>query len=766
MKKLLLIYLIFLFLTPSVVAVFFENQGSDKTAVFISKYSSKSMDLDTLMYYNEIYKDFSVHIVKDSSVWMNKPDWINAYEDADLIFITSLSKDALNTSKSTFCGNLSIALKGMKGIVFAGNSSIYHSDYTGCLYDPAFNLASPSESSGVRTNKVKIVAEHQITEGYELGSYNLSGENTVYTVESPINGMSLGNVNDDAFLCVWEGLAYRAATWGIETSNISDCEDCLGWKIFHQLLKWVSNTSDMGFKIETDKEVYTQGDIIYITVSAPAEIITISGTITDPSGKSYELSFFGEGKSRESNYLLSDEDPNGEYKITTIVDGIQKSKTILVKSFDLMMSIDNTTEAVSIGAETVTPSGDKVEVANITLTITTPLGSIQSFVFNDTSSANLIYNVTRSGEYRVYSKAVDKHGREDSEVGIFSFFLTPNVTFSPDHITKVVTGQKVLNFTVYVVNRGDEPIVNITLKPAGEIKDWILLGSTVLPDIDVGDYGVIDFFVSIPEAGVDTYTGRIDLMHKGGVESLPITIKIQYPDELLITPSAWEGKLILGKSEIVELRMDNVGKGDVFIESINVTGELKKYMSILDIPRSISPNKTRKMRIKVTTSGVSVQNLMTTLLGELTIRTRGGLHKSIPLKLLVVEDLTERLESMSNEVKRLEGEIIYLSGRYDVSDLRAELDDVKNELEDARRLFAQGEYESAVNVFNSLKNDLETLKDKIIQRQEELQERKKNVVKLILIIFALIIIFATFAFVLYIIKKGKEYSWLYKKWKG
>jgi len=136
MKRILFLVLIILLVIPPCKGLYYYY-SNPKTAVFISKYNSRSMDSSTLDYYEKIRENYNVYIIQDSSVTSNDQEWKTAYSNSDLIFVMSLSDESLNESRDDFCENLAEILDESVGLVFGGNSLIFSgngtSNVSGCL---------------------------------------------------------------------------------------------------------------------------------------------------------------------------------------------------------------------------------------------------------------------------------------------------------------------------------------------------------------------------------------------------------------------------------------------------------------------------------------------------------------------------------------------------------------------------------------------------------------------------------------------------------
>jgi lipopolysaccharide export LptBFGC system permease protein LptF len=736
------------------------------------------MDANTLDYYDRINDYFSpVLIVQDTEVKENSTLWRNAYENADLVFITSLSDDMLNTSRDEFCESLSILLTQIKGIVFAGNSSIVSDSIYGCLYTPYFNLAVASNNTELRSDSVKLIESHKITEGYIIdNTYHVRNQDSIYTIVNPVGAIILGTVNGDPdgsgpmpiadypFLVVWEGTGHRTAVWGINTSMLTGCTNCLGWKLFDQLLKWVSETKDIGYKIFTDRETYYPEEIINIDVKSPANMSEVTGTIHYPDGTKYALYFTGSGKEWHSIYLLNKEDPNGNYTIEVIADSVKKSKTIYVNAFDLNININNQTRNVTISISVTDKYGSIVNV-DLTVNITSPKGETNNYYFENDGSVSLSHYVKESGEYTLSVNAIDAYGRSLSKTERFSFRFRPNITFIPENITEVVYGPINLTKMVSIFNDGSDVVTNVNITKSGVIEGWIELENTSLGEIQPNESKILRFNVSVPDVEKGEYTGVIKFLFDSEEYVLSINILMKYPGNLSVEPKYWRGWFLRGQSKTIQFFLSNSGRGEVVIESISVSGDLKERTSIVEQPSKIDPGMNESLKLEIR-ADVMIEDLTEELSGNLKIVTDQGVYYPlISLRVTVVKDLREEADRLSQELEGLESNITLLEKTVDVSTMKNSLMNIRSDLNRVRNLYSQENYEDAVTLYESVESDVEKLKTDVLRTHTEI-EKKKEMYKRIIIIFLVLVVVVLIAVLLFRkISRERKYAWLYKKWK-
>ncbi|MDI6826645.1 MAG: hypothetical protein QMD36_05710 [Candidatus Aenigmarchaeota archaeon] len=752
-----------------------------RNAVFVSKYESSSMDINTLNYYDVINDIFSnVNIIQDVEVKKNSTKWIDAYANTDMIFVISLSDEMFRVSRDIFCGNLSVVLNKTKGIVFAGDSNIFkNNDMFGCPYTSYFNLASGANNVELKNNSVKLNMSHQITSGFTINkTYNVKINDSFYPLIYPNGCTILGTVYGDPdgpgsllagdypFLMIWEGIANRIAVWTMNTSELTDCTDCLGWNLFNQLLDWVSNTSDIGFKIITDKEAYYPDERIQINVKAPVDIGGITGTIYYPNNENHSLSFTGSGKERSAVYLLGKDVPSGNYNIEVVVDGLKKSKMISVSPFYLNLTINNQTEKVKVWVNVTDPSGNIVNV-NLTVNITSPKGEKSNYYFENNGSVFFTYDALESGEYTVYAKAIDGYGRSDSKTKSFSFYFKANIKFIPQNITRVVQEAGNITVNVKIFNNATNNVSNTRIEKIGEIKDWIILENTSLGDIEPNESKDLTFKINVPDVEEGEYNGSLKFLFDGEEYILPITIKMEYLGILSVNPESWEGWIIKGQSKTIQFSLSNSGRREVIIKSVEVMGDLEDRISIIQKPDKIEVGMNKSLKIEIKTSDISMEGLTKRFNNELKITTGQGIHYPLAsLRINVVENIREMANDLSVELEELKSNITVLKKVIDVSSLESKSNEIKTNLDRVKDSFDQGNYENAVTLYESLELEIESLKTDIERAYIEAKEMKKPNT---LIIVALIVSIAVVGIILFIYRKiqsEKKYAWLYQKWKA
>jgi len=750
-----------------------------RNAVFISKYDSASGDINTLNYYDVINDIFSnVNITQDVEVKKNSTKWIDAYANADMIFVISLSDEMLKESRDVFCGNLSVVLNKTKGIVFAGNSNIFNNTIFGCPYTTYFNLASATKNTELKNNSVKLNTTHQITSGYTINKiYNVKINDSFYPIVSPNGGTILGTVYGDPdgssslpagdypFLVLWEGISNRISVWAMNTSELTDCSDCLGWNLFNQLLNWVSNTSDIGFKITTDKEVYYPDERIQINVNAPIDIGSITGTIYYPNNENHTLSFTGSGNGRSTVYLLGKNDPSGIYTIEVLADGLKKSKKVSVNAFYLNLEVDNQTANVNVRVNTTDSSGNIVNV-NLTVNITSPKGGKSNYYFENNGSVLITYDALESGEYTVNAKATDAYGRSDSKTKSFSVFLKANIKFIPGNITESVNKAVNITESVTIFNNATNNVTNTQIEKLGYIKNWVILTNTSLGNIGSKESKTLTFEIDVPDVEEGNYTGELKFIIDGATYILPITIKMLYSGILSVDPESWEGWIIKGQSKTIQFFLVNSGKGEVIIKSVDITGDLEDKISIIQKPEKVEAGENKSLKIEIKTSDISMGGLTEKFNNQLKITTDQGVYYPlISLNVNVVEDVDGKANDLLSVLEELDNNITTLKKSIDVSSLEDKSLKIKTDLDEVKSSFDQEDYENAATQYESLELDVESLRSDIENAYIEIKERKPDYT-IIIILIVVVAIAGVIVFVYMRIQSEKKYNWLYQKWKA
>jgi hypothetical protein len=373
--------------------------------------------------------------------------------------------------------------------------------------------------------------------------------------------------------------------------------------------------------------------------------------------------------------------------------------------------------------------------------------------------------VKESGEYTLFMNAIDAYGRSLSKTERFSFHFRPNITFVPENITEVVYGPINLTKTVSIFNDGSDAATNVNIAKSGVIEDWIELENTSLGRIEPNESKILTFNVSVPDVEKGEYTGIIKFLFDSEEYTLPISILMKYPGNLSIEPKYWRGWLPKGQSKTIQFLLSNSGKGEVIIESISMSGDLKERTSIVKQPSKIDPGMNESLKIEIR-ADVTVEDLTEELSGNLKIVTNQGIYYPlISLKVTVVKDLQEEADRLSQELEGLESNITLLEKTVDVSTMKNSLMNIRSDLNQVRNLYGQGSYEDAVTLYRSIESDTESLKTDVLRTRTEI-EKKKEMYKRTIIVFLVSVAIVTIVMFLFRkILKERKYAWLYKKWK-
>ncbi|MBD3155500.1 MAG: hypothetical protein GF368_02495 [Candidatus Aenigmarchaeota archaeon] len=777
MRRILILSLILLILIPLNQAGGVPNT---KTAVFISKYSTRSMDEQTLDYYQRIEEYYDVYILEDTLVTKNDPKWKAYSQVSDLIFLINLNDEALNETRDSFCKNLSPALNESVGLVFAGNSVIFKGDenssVSSCLYTEYFNFAESFRNTEIASNSIDITSSHPITEGYSETSYNLKENKKIYPVVYPKEGIVLAEVTGDPdgygplssgnypLITLWQGINHNTVSFGITTSKITRCYDCLNWEIFDQALNWASNDENMGYELSTDKDTYFLDERIEIKTESHVEIKDVDGKIIYPTGEVYDLLFIGSENEWRSLYLLQDEDPPGEYIISTNIEGLNRMKKINVKKMILDLEVDNNTEPILITSDFKDKYGRNLEVSSAKLIISKPSGLQEIYQFNDTDSISLSYDVTESGNYFVMVEAEYEPDKKQIGVKNFYFKLSPKLKFIPRNITKKFNER--INFTesIMITNIGNEGVSNINPIKDGEISNWINFNQTPFT-IGPGNSTEFNFGISVLGYQERTYTGYINFSSENGFNIFPINIQLDYLGNLEITPLSFEESLTINEAKEVEFLLENTGKGNLGIESISMSPEIEGWVEISNRPKFIIPNGEVPLRAVIVVDRPLTQTFKQ-IDGSINIRTENGLHSPPPsIKLKLYSDIATEVETFYPRLIEIEKRVEYLKEKTDVETFEQEIERLRTKIMNTQDLYNNEQLETSYEMYTEVEKEVEDLRKQVEETENKLEENKKRLIRL-LIILGIIVIVGIIGYKAYKkIKGNKEYGWLYKKWK-
>jgi len=774
MRKILLLVLLSLFIIPIAQAT---------EVVFVSKYSSRSMDdTDTFNYYNKLVDRFdsgNVHIVQDSDVVENTSTWQDAYDDSSLVFVMSLSEDVLVTKTDKFCGNLSVVKSDLKGIIFAGNSTMKSSRYHSCLYDSTFALVTASSPNTRLLNDTVFITEgHEVTSGYTSSSPYKLGENyTIYVVKSLLkSGSPLGNVTGDpdgsggvgfknyTFLAVWEELTYRAATWGINSSDISGCASCLGWNIFDQLLGWASDTESMGFEIWTNKEFFIPGETISITITANVDIAALDGNITYPEETDQKLTFAGSGKEWTSQYPLYNEDPNGEYNITIKTGSVIKTLNISVDAFDIELTMVNRTDVTEITVRVINMNDAIIDDADVEINVTSPDEEVKTYS-EQSGYFTINYYPEITGVYEVKVLAIDPYGRSEELEDVVILVSEPDIILNPDKLETTVNTAGDVQGSLNIRNNGVDRLTNIHASRGGDILSWIEFTERELGYLKPDESTTLEFVITVPDVAEGNHTGIITIITDQGSKEVSVTVEMKYAGELLVTPSNWEEWSKIGEVKSKNFAFKNTGRGDLSIESVKVLGDLSYYSTLGAYPDKLTIGQTKMVKLDIDTATAQVSDVKEKISGTLEITTNQGRESPVPIEITFVANMENKVGALSVDIDGIENDLASLQVKnIDVSDLEDDLVDIEAELEAATLMYTQGSFENSLSSYQQALEKIDNLKDEINDTNEQLRKSESNFVRNVVIIFFVIAIFAVGVVVFMRRRQGKKYDWLYKKW--
>jgi len=584
-------------------------------------------------------------------------------------------------------------------------------------------------------------------------------------VEGDPDGPGPQNDGDYSLLVLWRGLRYNVLSFGLTTSELSGCSNCLGWDLFNQALNWTSGQENMGFDFEINKDEYFIGDRINIDVSSHVDMEDVSGKIIYPDDKSYDLAFTGSGKNRESIYLLQDEDPTGEYIISVTADTLEIIKEIRVNVMTIDVYIDNITEDVWVDVELKDKYGRELDNCRIDISVQKKSGLRDQYSFMNVSSAHLTYNVSESGSHTIYVIARDVLGRTQSTQDIFYFSLKPNITFSPENITETVHDAVNLTRIVYLTNQGNETLTNIVAEKVGDISDWIDFNDTPF-DLSSGAANTIVLNITVSKIAEGKYTGHLNFTSDQGFSMFSITINLDYLGKLNVYPSSQTEVLTLNQRKEVEFWLNNSGEGSLEIKSVIPSMEISDWVYITNKPRIITARGKSPLQILVSTESVGIDEIFKTITGSIDITTDLGSHYPSPsLTLKVFSDISREVESFYPDLIELEKKLVELKEETDVSGFREQIDTIRVRIANTQELYSNDQLESAYQMYNEIKDEVDKLKTLVQQKENELIESKRKVIRTLVTLVAVVVVAVVGYKVYKEVKKHGEWSWLYKKWK-
>jgi hypothetical protein len=778
MRRTLILSLIILLLIPLIQA---GGVPQTKIATFISKYSTRSMDEQTLDYYQKIEEDYDVYIIEDLQVATNSPQWKTLSQISDLIFLINLNDEVLNETRDSFCKNLAPVLNETVGLIFAGNSVMFEGDensnISSCLYTKHFDFAGGIRNTGIITDTINITASHPIAQSYSEKLYKLKESGKIHPVVSPKKAIVLAKVTGDPdgygpfpsgdypLITLWQGINHNALSFGITTSELTRCFDCLNWDLFEQALNWTSSEENMGYDLTTDKDTYFLDERVEINVESHVEIKDVQGKIIYPDGEAYDLLFFGSGNEWDGLYLFQEDDPPGNYIISTTIEGLNRRKNIDVKAMRINLEIDNSSEPVLINSDFKDKYGREMVVSKADLTIRKPSGNEVSYRFNNTDSLSFLYNVTESGYYVVTVQAEYTFGKSQVKTENFYFKLRPKLEFTPSNMTETVNEKVNLTKSIIIKNLGNETVSDIKPVRGGEIGSWINFNESSF-GLDPGNSTQFNFNISMLQSQERVYTGYINFSSENGFNLFPITIELNYLGNLEVTPLSFEEKMTMGDAKEIEFWLENKGKGSLRIDSVTASTGIEKWVEITNQPQFIIANGRVPLRM-VLTMDEPLTETFKEVDGTININTESGSYQPSPsVKLKLYSDIATEADSFYPRLIEIEKEVEDLSTKTDVESFEEEIESIRAKIMNTQDLYNNGQLESAYGMYNGIGTELEELKKQVEERESELKEGKRTVIRTVIIIGIIIVVVIVGYKVYKSVRGNMEYGWLYDKWKN
>ncbi|OGI15788.1 hypothetical protein A3K63_00235 [Candidatus Micrarchaeota archaeon RBG_16_49_10] len=772
MKRILLALLVAqLFMVATYAISFYENPTSKKSIVFVSKYDSSSMDSQTYQYFRKIRENYSVYLVGDGSVSSANSDWKSALNSSDAVFVTSLSSNALTTGRDSFCRELSSALNMTKGVVFAGNSTIFDNESMGCVYTQYFDFANKTNNTRITQREVKVISNsHEISSPYEIRTYSVL-QGRIYPVVDPNKATSLAAVWGDPdgsgpkpdgyypFLNVWRGLTYKAASWGIEDYAI-DCPGCLDWGLLNRTLAWVSDKSDIGFNVSTNKEIFMPGEEIQISVASPVDIQSLEGQIVYPDGKVKSLFLTGSGKSWGSIYLLDEADPLGKYEISVRYGSVVVKRNVEVKLLKVEVSIENVTESVLIKFEIWGMQGQRIDEINSSVKVTGPNGNYTTYL-NQKGRFNITYNVSNTGWHTVNFQANYTGRKIEGETSFYGrgrlgLAVTPETIVIKTAYPANMTG------TALITNSGGEKITNLTVEILGEVEPLFKNKSFVIPSINSKGNYTLRLNLSVPDEQ-RVYKGVMKLSYLDQVLEVPVSVELRYPSSILIEPASMDFSLLAGQKKTIGFDLENSGKSAAKIYNITLLGDLTSWGEIVEKPKVIEQGDHGAVKMFFDTSSFYGSELLTTLSGSLVIETEDETITA-PISLKIAGDVIGKINGLYKDLGYLNGRLEEVERIADVKDLYESLSNLRADLETSRNYYESGDYEQSALLVQSVESSAASLKDSIASRNEEAVKKKQKAMTMAILV-SLAIVAALVGYLVYRKRRAEqEFRPVYKKW--
>jgi chromosome segregation ATPase len=153
--------------------------------------------------------------------------------------------------------------------------------------------------------------------------------------------------------------------------------------------------------------------------------------------------------------------------------------------------------------------------------------------------------------------------------------------------------------------------------------------------------------------------------------------------------------------------------------------------------------------------------------GTININTESGSYQPSPsVKLKLYSDIATEADSFYPRLIEIEKEVEDLSTKTDVESFEEEIESIRAKIMNTQDLYNNGQLESAYGMYNGIGTELEELKKQVEERESELKEGKRTVIRTVIIIGIIIVVVIVGYKVYKSVRGNMEYGWLYDKWKN
>ena len=773
--------LAFLILLSSVWAedlVVYSTDVNGVPIAFISKESSRSMtNLDLQNYFTHLANlGYTIYIINDSQVVDNTTTWKSVCNIVNTFFVMGVS-DYAASKWNNFTQNLNSCLSAHErfGVFYGGNVLTL-------IFDDGTKVST------IKANYTFINSTGKwVNLSFENGVYHFP-EQYVYVLNSSQNPQGVYNypgviayteadldengdepLRNHSLVMVKEELNYRVVFWGFNTSNLSCSSDCIGWRLFDDLMEWLTDFDSLGFRISSDKSYYRPGETVRIRVSGRVNVTRypIQGKVERPDGVNDSLSFSvcDDSKSYCSSYPLLSTDPDGRYLIHVTVFPLSDTNHFWVESLNVSTNVSYNLTRGIFRVNVTFLNGTPAVHCNVSLFFSSPNETEEVERMDEEGYGVYYYSfeLDETGEYG-FEGNVSCYGYIGHYAYKVNLTKLPNITFAPQEMNVVMSVGSSDLICFNISNNEDRNLTNVVLSLEGNGTNFTTLETNSI-NLTFNEPSRLCLNVTIPlDANKGNYT--LNVLLENFSYRYPINIEVLKFGKLnVLTPNV-ELFVVESNSESTTILIRNDG-GDVLnITNVYATGDISSLVSINVSKQQLEPSEVGKIELIVSAPELSNETLEEIYSGDLIIETDSNETPSgyVLVSIHVVVDVTRTIDEMRNKLSEISEKLSKVEGE-DIDVYIQEITKLDEDLNEIYDKFSKGDYESSISLLEMKREELASLESEVESFVKEVEEKKtQSAITTILIFIGILFAIVVVYFFSFKMRKSEGYEWLYKKW--